>query len=300
MEGAPPGTQHVAAYENKYWWSGDGLRLHYREYAGDETRPPILCLPGLTRNARDFDGLAARLAGRWRVIAVDLRGRGESAYAKDPMTYAPLTYVQDIEALLGELKVDRYVAVGTSLGGIVTMLLAGTAREKLMGALLNDIGPEIDPAGLARIRGYVGKNSSFPTWIHAARSVGDANADVYPGWGIEEWLAMAKRLYRLNSAGRIVLDYDMKIAEPFRVPGNEAGPDMWRALSTLRAVPTLIVRGGRSDVLSAKVATRMTEALDDSELVTVDGVGHTPMLTEDELHDPIDRWLGRVLSEVEA
>ena len=290
----------MAAYENKYWWSPDGLRLHYRDYPGDGSRPPILCLPGLTRNARDFDGLAARLAGRWRVIAVDLRGRGESAYAKDPMTYAPLTYVQDVEALLGEVKADRYVAVGTSLGGIVTMLLAGllagTGRERIAGALLNDVGPEIDPAGLARIRGYVGKGGSFPTWMHAARVVGEANADVYPDWGVEEWLAMAKRLYRLNGAGRIVLDYDMKIAEPFRVPGNEAGPDMWRALGGLRDVPTLVVRGGRSDVLSAKVATRMVEALEEAELVTLPQIGHAPMLTEDELHAPIDRWLERTLA----
>ena len=119
----------MSPYENRYWWSNDGVRLHYREYPGPDDRPPILCLPGLTRNARDYDDLARRLSPQWRVIAVDLRGRGESGYAKDPMTYVPLTYVQDIEGLLGELGVARYVAIGTSLGGIVTMLLAGTARE---------------------------------------------------------------------------------------------------------------------------------------------------------------------------
>ncbi len=289
----------MPAYENRYWSSKDGLRLHYRDYAGGEDRPPILCFPGLTRNARDFDGLAARLAGRWRVIAVEFRGRGESAYAKDPLTYVPLTYVQDVEALLTELAIDRYVAVGTSLGGIVTMLLAGTGRATMVGALLNDVGPEIDPRGLSRIRGYVGKGGSFPTWMHAARAVGESNADVYPDWEIEDWLAMAKRLYRLNSAGRIVLDYDMKIAEPFRVAGNEAGPDMWRALSSLRDVPTLIVRGARSDVLSAPTAERMLAALDHAELVTVPGVGHTPMLTEPVLQAPIDALLDRA-TEVTA
>ncbi len=283
-------------YENRYWWSNDGLRLHYRDYSGGvDGRPPILCLPGLTRNARDFDGIASRLAGDWRVIAVDFRGRGDSAFSKDPMTYAPLTYVQDMEALLAELKVDRFIAFGTSLGGIVTMLLAGTAREKLVAALLNDIGPEIDPAGLSRIRSYVGKGSACPTWMHAARAVAEANGDAYPGYAIEDWLAMAKRLYRLNSAGRIVLDYDMKIAEPFRVPGNEAGPDMWRALASLRDVPTLVVRGERSDVLQARTADRMVAELSDVELATVPGVGHTPMLTEAVLADPIDRLLARAL-----
>lgn len=287
-------------WENRYWWSNDGLRLHYRDYPGREDRPPIVCLPGLTRNARDFEDLAARLSPEWRVIAVDLRGRGESAYAKDPMTYVPLTYVQDIEALLGELAVPSFIAFGTSLGGIVTMLLAGTAREKIAGALLNDVGPEIETAGLSRIRSYVGKSNTWPTWMHAARAVAEANGDVYPDYEIEDWLAMAKRLYRLNSAGRIVLDYDMKIAEPFRVPGNEAGPDMWRALEQLKEVPVLILRGGRSDVLGARTAERMAAALDDAELVTVTGVGHTPALDEPEAAAAIDRLLGRIPREPAA
>ena len=290
----------MPAYENRYWSSTDGLRLHYRDYAGGESRPPILCMAGLTRNARDFDALAARLAGRWRVIAIDFRGRGESAYAKDPMSYIPATYVEDVTALLAEIAVDRFVAIGTSLGGIVTMLLADAMRGRIAAALLNDVGPEIDPRGLSRIRGYVGKGGSFPTWMHAARAVAEANAEVYPEWTIEEWLAMAKRLYRLNTAGRIVLDYDMKIAEPFRVPGNEAGPDMWRALSNLRAVPTLVVRGGRSDVLSAATADRMVAALDHAELVTVPGVGHTPTLAEPTLHAAIDRLLARAAEPVAA
>ncbi|WP_010215876.1 alpha/beta fold hydrolase [Sphingomonas sp. PAMC 26621] len=284
-------------YENRYWWSNDGLRLHYRDYPGPSERPPILCLPGLTRNARDYDDLARRLSPEWRVITVDLRGRGDSGYAKDPMTYVPLTYVQDIEALLGELGVSRYIAFGTSLGGIVAMLLAGTARETLMGVLLNDVGPEIMPEGLSRIRSYVGKSNSWPTWLHAARAVAEANGDVYPHFQLEDWLAMAKRLYRLTSAGRIVLDYDMKIAEPFRVPGNEAGPDMWRALDGLKTVPALVVRGATSDVLAASVAERMASVLDAGELVTVADTGHAPTLDEPEVFAAIERLLARISAE---
>jgi pimeloyl-ACP methyl ester carboxylesterase len=287
----------LSAYENRYWWSKDEVRLHYRDYGGREDRPPILCIPGLTRNARDFEDIAARLAGDWRVIAVELRGRGDSGYAKDPMSYVPLTYVQDVEALLSELGIERYIAFGTSLGGIVTMLLASTGREKLAGVLLNDVGPEIEPAGLGRIRSYVGKANTWPTWMHAARGVQEGNADVYPRYGVEDWLAMAKRLYRLNSSGRIVLDYDMKIAEPFRVPGNEAGPDMWRALDALKTVPVLILRGARSDVLSAATAEKMMRRLDRAELVTVPDVGHTPLLTEPEAAAAIDRLLDRVAKE---
>ncbi len=283
----------MAEFRDIYWWSSDGLRLHARDYPGAADAPPVLCLPGLTRNARDFAEVARTIAPARRVIAVEFRGRGESAYAKDPMSYVPLTYAQDVVALLDDQKIDRFVTIGTSLGGIVTMLLAGLVPGRLAGALLNDVGPEIEPAGLARIRGYVGKPSTWPTWMHAARGVQESNAGAYPDWGIEQWLAMAKRLYRLNSAGRIVLDYDMKIAEPFRLPGNEAGPDMWRALAALAGVPVLVVRGALSDILSARTAERMVATLPDAALVTVPGVGHAPMLDEPAVQPALQHWLAR-------
>jgi pimeloyl-ACP methyl ester carboxylesterase len=287
----------VAAYQDRYWWSADGLRLHARDYPGDAARPPLICLPGLTRNARDYHDFALRHAGPWRVIAVSFRGRGESGYSRDPMSYVPLTYVQDVEAMLRAFEIGRFVAVGTSLGGIVTMLLAGIHHDTLAGALLNDVGPDIEAEGLTRIRGYVGRSSAWPTWMHAARAVQDANAAMYPDYAIEDWLAMAKRLYRLNSAGRIVLDYDLKIAEPFRVPGNEAGPDMWKALAGLAGRPVLLVRGERSDILSAATAERMVAVLDDAELATVPRVGHAPTLSEAALDQPVDRFLARAAKE---
>lgn len=283
-------------YSDGYWWSKDGLRLHYRDYAGADDQLPVLCFPGLTRNARDYAGLAERLAGSRRVLLVEFRGRGDSAYAKDPMSYVPLTYLQDVEALLAELAIDRFVAVGTSLGGLVTMLLAATDGAKLAGAVLNDVGPELEPGGLARIRTYVGKAVWHPTWMHAARAVAESNADVYPGFGTEDWLRMAKRLYRVNSSGRIVLDYDMKIAEPFRVPGNETGPDMWPTIDAMKAKPVLIVRGERSDILSAATAEKMVARLPGSELVTVSDVGHAPTLDEPEVVAAIERLLAKVAS----
>lgn len=291
----------MADYENRYWQSSDGLKLHYRDYAAADDRaadqPPILCIPGLTRNARDFELLADRLSARRRVIALDLRGRGESAYAKDPMSYTPATYVDDVEALLGELDLPRVIVFGTSLGGIVTMLLAQRSPQRIAGALLNDVGPQVEPAGLARIRGYVGKANSWPTWMHAARAVAEANAAAHPDHTIAEWLAMAKRLYRLTGSGRIVLDYDMKIAEPFRAPGGEAGADLWPALAALRHVPTLIVHGARSDVLSDAVAQRMVAALGDAELVSLPDVGHAPTLDEPAVAAAIDRLLERTMRE---
>ncbi|MDQ4419935.1 alpha/beta hydrolase [Sphingobium sp. DEHP117] len=290
----------MARYEDKYWWSNDGLRLHYRDYPADaenDGRPALLCLPGLTRNARDFEALADRLAGAWRVICPEMRGRAESAYAKDPMTYVPLTYVQDLERLLTDLALKRFVAIGTSLGGILTMIMAPTHRDRLAGAVLNDIGPTIEKAGLERIRAYVGSGGGYPTWVHAARALAENQGAIYPEYSLEQWLAMAKRLYRLNSHGRVVLDYDQRIAEPLKVPGNEAGVDMWPVLAAFQDIPCLFLRGKLSDLMSAETACRMLEAVGNSaELVTVPGVGHAPTLDEPEAVAAIDRLLERVLA----
>ena len=152
----------MAAWQDIFWSSDDGLRLHARDYPGDDAALPVVCLPGLTRNARDYDALARRIAGERRVYALDLRGRGESAHARDPMSYVPTTYARDVAAFLSEHRIHRFIAIGTALGGIVTMLLADLVPGRIAGALLNDVGPEIEPAGLARIRGYVGRSSTWP------------------------------------------------------------------------------------------------------------------------------------------
>ncbi|MEY3906076.1 MAG: hypothetical protein RIR59_899 [Pseudomonadota bacterium] len=281
-------------YTDGYWWSNDGLRLHYRDYAGDKSRPPILCIPGLTRNVRDFEHVAQRLAGDWRVICVDLRGRGESAYAKDPMTYVPLTYVQDIEALLAELKIKRFVAIGTSLGGIITMMMAGLKPGRIVGALLNDIGPVLDERGLERIRTSVGRSHSWPTWVHAARDLGTMQAVVYPGYKLEDWIAYAKRVCRLTQQGRIILDYDLQIAEPMARP-TEAF-DLWPAYEALGTAPVAIVRGALSDLLSEHTAKDMVRRLPHARLTTVSGVGHAPALNE----PAATRALGALLKAVMA
>jgi pimeloyl-ACP methyl ester carboxylesterase len=284
----------MAEWSDGYWWSNDGLRLHYRDYPGPASRPPIICIAGLTRNARDFEGVAERLAGQWRLICVDLRGRGESAYAKDPMSYVPLTYLQDLEALIRELSLDRFILFGTSLGGILTMLLASAERSRVAGALINDIGPAIDEKGLERIRGYVGKSQSWPTWLHAARFFREMQGDVYTKWQIEDWLIFAKRLCRLSPAGRIVFDYDMKIAEPFKLPGPVTGFDLWSAFTSFKDIPSLLVRGARSDLLSAVTMERMLAEAPDMKGLIVPDVGHAPTLDEPESVAAIDDLLIRV------
>lgn len=284
----------MASWSDGWWQTGDGLRLHYRDYEGDPDRPPIVCIPGLTRNARDFEGVAERLAGDWRLICVELRGRGQSDYAKDPMTYAPPTYWQDMEALIAALGLGRFILFGTSLGGLITMLLALADRQRIAGALLNDIGPEIERDGLDHIRSYVGRSQSWPTWLHAARFLAEAQSDRYPGWDIGQWLVHAKRLCKLTAGGRIVFDYDMRIAEPFRQPGGDSGFDLWTAFAALKGMPSLVVHGEISDLLSRSTVDRMVAENPEMEAVTVPNVGHAPTLEEPEAAAAIDRLLERV------
>jgi pimeloyl-ACP methyl ester carboxylesterase len=283
-------------FADRFWTSRDGLKLHFRDYPGRADRPPLLCLPGLTRNARDFAHVAERLAGEWRVLCPDLRGRGDSAYAKDSASYNPLQYADDVALLLEAEGLSRVVALGTSLGGILTMLLAMSGPERLAGALLNDIGPEIDPGGLARIRDYVGQGRSYPTWMHAARAIEELQADAFPDFEIADWLTTAKRCMVLGSNGRIVFDYDMKIAEPFAQPGSEAGADLWPAFGALKGRPVTLLRGELSDILSAATLARMANALPEAEAeaVTVPRVGHAPTLAEPAAVAAIDRLLARV------
>jgi pimeloyl-ACP methyl ester carboxylesterase len=284
----------MVAWSDGYWESSDGLKLHYRDYAGDASRPPILCIPGLTRNARDFEGVAERLAGDWRLICVELRGRGESAYAKNPMSYVPLTYLEDVEALIFALKLERFVLFGTSLGGLITMLLAAAGKERIAGALLNDIGPAMESRGLEHIRSYVGRSQNWPTWLHAARYLAAAQADRYPDWELDQWLVYAKRLAKLTPSGRVVFDYDMRIAEPFKLPAGEAGFDLWPTFRALDGIPSLVVHGGISDLLSAETVKKMKAEVPSMESVTVPRVGHAPTLEEPEAVKAIDKLLKRV------
>lgn len=290
----------AAEYKDGYWWSNDGLRLHYRDYAfGDnqsDDKPPIICLPGLTRNGRDFAPVADAFAHDWRVIAVDFRGRGDSAYAKDPMTYVPLTYVQDLEALLAELNLDHYIAFGTSLGGIVTMLSAATIQRKMTGAIINDIGPDIDPRGLERIKNYVGQGRSYETWAHAARGLSEGGEMMFPDYTLNDWIGFAKKCCKLSSSGRIVLDYDSRIAEPFKVQGGEAGVDLWPAFKGLSDIPTLLLRGEISDILSAQTAEKMVKQLRKATLCTVKNVGHCPALDEKDSVAAIEQFLSGLKS----
>ncbi len=285
------------AYTDGSWESGDGLTLHYRDYPGRTDRPPILCIPGLTRNARDFEPVAEAFAGEWRVICAELRGRGESDYAKDSASYVPAQYVADIAALLDQAGLDKVVALGTSLGGIVTMLLSLSYGDRLAAAVINDIGPEIEAEGLERIKDYVGQGRSFPTWMHAARAMKELSGHIYPSFQTADWLRLAKRLMVVSGSGRIALDYDMKIAEPMLAADKPVDFDMWPAWQRLAERPVLALRGELSDLLSDATFRCMAQASDKVEAVTVPGVGHTPTLEEPVALEAIARLLAKVSGE---
>lgn len=282
-------------YQVRSWTSRDGLRLHFRDYPGSAARPPVLCLPGLTRNARDFETLATHLSGLgWRVLCIDLRGRGDSDYAKDPVTYNPGQYVEDLEILLQSEGIDRFVPIGTSLGGLLTMLLALAGSNRIAAAVLNDIGPVVEPEGLDRIRDHVGQGRSFETWMHAARALEEAQGDIFPDFAITDWLRMAKRTMALGSGGRIAFDYDMKIAEPLDVASGGPAPDLWPAFDALADRPLLLLRGAHSDILSETTAEAMVARNPRLELLTIPRVGHAPTLDEPAAVTAIERLLASV------
>ena len=290
----------MAKWQDRYWNSPDGLRLHYRDYAGPADRPPILCLPGLTRNARDFEPVAERYAGKWRVISVDFRGRGQSQHDPDPSHYRPDYYVADVLKLLDQLGIADAVFMGTSLGGICTMLLASTDAERIAGAMLNDIGPVVDQAGIDRIAGFVGREARFDSWDEVIGLLAERNREVFPKWRRGEWERYARRILHESPDG-IRFHYDMRIADNFRAATEGPQGTSWHLYEALAGRPLLILRGERSDLLSADVARQMADRLEgDAELVVVPDVGHTPNLEEPEAQAGIDRLLARVLARMEA
>lgn len=286
----------AAHYEDRYWTSSDGLSLHYRNYPGPEGSAalPVLCLHGLTRNARDFAALAEDLCAKHRVIVPEMRGRGLSDYAPVSDTYSPITYVADVEKLLAEQGITRFIVVGTSMGGLMTMLMAQGQPGRMAAVVMNDIGPEVDPAGVARISGYVGQGRSYPTWVHAARGLSEAHGASFPDYDLDQWLELAKRTMVVTQNGRISFDYDMAIAEPFGKPGNAAPPNLWLAFEALRDVPMLLVRGELSDLISADTVKQMGVRNPAMRTMTVPRVGHAPTLDEPEVRAAIHALLDGV------
>lgn len=261
------------------WWQSDGLRLHARDYAGAEgaAKLPVVCIHGLTRNARDFDALAPWIAatGR-RTLSLDIRGRGFSE--RDPNAdYRLPTYARDVAALFDALGFARAIFVGTSMGGLITMELSAQRPELIAAAVLNDIGPELAREGLVRIGNYTKVKAEIHNWADAAAYLRDQNAHALPHYGDADWDVMARRMFR-EQDGKVAADYDPAIWTTF---GEVGGTDPWNRWDTLASGrPTLVLRGGISDLLDQPTAERMVDGRAQATLAIVDNVGHAPMLDE--------------------
>ena len=284
------GVNLEARYRDGYLEVSDGLKLHYRDYVGREDRPPLLCLHGLTRNARDFAHLAERYSPDFRVIVLEFRGRGLSDPDPQPMRYNPFTYAGDVLQLLDQLRLPQAIFVGTSLGGLVTMAIASIAPERIAAAVLNDVGPEIGEVGIGRILEYLGKDRRFTNWDDAATAVSISQGPSFPDYTHEDWLRMARRNCRERD-GEIVFDYDMAIAEPFRSAGAVPKVDMWPMFTALAQKPLLIIRGEISELLSVSTFEKMKTTAPGVQFAVVPGIGHAPELSEPEAVEAIDRFL---------
>lgn len=277
-------------FGDRYFVVKDGLKIHYRDYPGPAGKPPILCLHGLTRNARDWTEFAERYSPAHRVLVPEFRGRGQSDYDPVPAHYNPLTYASDMVSLLDEQEIREAIFVGTSLGGLVTMTMAATRPERIAATILNDIGPDVDSSGVERILTYVGKDVRFKNWDEAANSIAANQAASFERYRHEDWVKMARRNCREEN-GEIRFDYDMAIAEPFKTSGPTPHVDLWPFFMELAKKPLLVVRGGKSDLLTAETAARMQEAAPGMKLAIVSNVGHAPELGEPEALAAIDAFL---------
>jgi pimeloyl-ACP methyl ester carboxylesterase len=285
-------------YAERRWTSRDGLSLFARDYPGasGDPRLPVICLHGLTRNSKDFEDVAPRIA-RWgrRVIVPDVRGRGQSDRDPNPKNYQPKIYARDVLRMMEALEVPRAIFLGTSMGGIIIMTLAAMRMRAIAAAILNDVGPAVAPEGVARILSYVGKGPEVRDWNDAADYVRRTNAVAFPHYRDEQWHRFAQRTFRQGHE-RLELDYDPAIMVPLQKPppkmaGFIAGL-LFRRLARKR--PTLLIRGETSDIVSAEIANQMQQMAPQLRRVDIPGVGHAPMLTEPEAVDAIEQFLRTV------
>lgn len=283
-----------AAFREDTYAAQDGRRLYFRDYGpavGD--RVPVLCLSGLTRNSRDFHRTASRLAAGRRVICPDYRGRGRSERDDDWRTYRPQNLMSDIGALITALGLDRLVVIGTSLGGLLGMALTVFRPTAVAGLVLNDVGPEFQGGGLARIRDYIGADRPKRTWAEAIDELQRLFPHVrVPEPEAEGWITMAEGTWRPGADGLLHFDFDTRLAKT--LGADAAIPDLWPLFRATANRPTAVLRGEISDVLGAETVTRMQQTRPDLIAVTVPDVGHTPHLDEPESRDAIATVLAAV------
>jgi pimeloyl-ACP methyl ester carboxylesterase len=284
----------MSAVSNEHYFnSTDGLKLYYRDFGADKPGTPIVCQPGLTRNSRDFEDLANYLSDRRRVITPDFRGRGFSEHDPVWQNYHPATYVQDTWTLLDTLGIEQVIVVGTSLGALCAMAMSAQHPERIAGVVMNDIGPEINPAGIKRVQEYAGRVPPVRSWEEAADQARQLYGEWLPGLTDADWQKMAWRGYRENAEGIPELDIDRNIGEAVRKIGPQKG-DPWALFDSLKDTPVLLLWGVMSDILTKDIVDKMKARKPDLEVVAVADRGHVPLLDEAECLAAIDGFLQRV------
>lgn len=290
-------------YLQRYYRSDDGLRLAARDYPGPGPGAPVLlCLPGLTRNCRDFEGLACELGRHYRVICPDQRGRGLSERDPDPARYRPDRYVADMFTLLDLLGVAQCSVIGTSLGGLMAMLMAALQPARLRAVVLNDVGPELEPRGVARIQAYVraapgdaAGGGPVDARIEAALArLRAINAAQYPDFGEHDWLQLFMATHVIEGE-RALADFDPAIARGLE--GGSAAPQLWPLFEALRGRPVLVLRGALSDILSAETVAEMQHRMPTLRALEIEGRGHAPTLDEPAARAAIAALLSEACAE---
>jgi pimeloyl-ACP methyl ester carboxylesterase len=287
---------NASGYAPIHFQTDDGLKLFARDYSPPfSALPPLLCLPGLTRNSKDFETIAPWLAQKRRIIAPDFRGRGRSQYAGDPASYRPDIELIDTITLLDFLKIDRVAVIGTSRGGMVGMLMGAFFPDRLAGLFLNDVGPELDSAGLLRIRSYLGVQSEFSSWEMAIANLKSNNSG-FESLSADEWQAFAQRIFKpVNGMPRI--DYDPALLHTFpSVEDITAGrvANLWELFGKIGDMPACVVRGEHSDLLSDATVASMKTQNAGLDAITIPKRGHAPFLDEAPAKEALVRWLARV------
>lgn len=275
--------------------SHDKLSLYYRAYGSG--RDTIVCLPGLTRNSKDFHDLATHLAPRYRILCPDLRGRGQSGWDRNWRNYHPGTYIRDTWTLVDQLDITSFIIIGTSLGGLLAMIMSSQQSERVKAIVLNDIGPEVDPAGYARILSSVGQQGKVKSWQEAAEQCRETYSPALPDMPAGFWHAFAHKSFREGADGTPEPDMDPNIAQAIRksdlreIAGAPMDPwDAFRAVS----MPCLVLRGEISDFLSEGIVDRMTTVKPDLKQAIIPNRGHAPLLDEPTSLAAIDAFLDQL------
>lgn len=281
------------SYQECFFQNSDGLVLHYRNYsAPHENAEIMLCIPGLTRNARDFQEVADQFSPHFHVICVDLRGRGKSDYDPDPARYTPAIYCTDMFELMAHLSVDKVHICGTSLGGIVAMMMQAVRPGCLKTAIINDIGSEINAAGLNRIKKYIGASRHHSSWESASKALQKSAQNIYPDFNAHDWEKFANKLF-IKKQGQIELDYDPALVDMVKSSDTSAATDLWPLFSLMKDIPLMVIRGEISDLLRPDTLVKMTEFHPDLMAITVPNVGHAPLLIEPLIKDAFNQWIKR-------